>query len=109
MPDKLGKDIGSDGRTDGDTQAARHFLALLGHQLADALRLLTDTPGLPDALLTHERWPDTLVRPVEEPHIQFFLQLRKHGAQCGLRHTQYLGSLGEIAMTVDGEDIFQLL
>ena len=109
LREKQGNEIGRYGWQHADGEGAGQRSSLLFYYLSDAACLIEHLLGLlyhgPAIASGH----DGLAAPVENLHVQFGLQLLNHGAQRGLRDIAGKGSLGKVAIAVQGQNVFQLL
>ena len=109
MIDEIGYEVGGNRGQYTDAQAAVHTVGFIGHHLLDALGLVQGHLCLPDNLFSDAGGGDILPVTVENLDVEFFFQFLNHGAEGGLCHSTGFGGKYEVALFVEGHDVFHLL
>lgn len=109
MIDEIGYEVGGNRGQYTDAQAAVHTVGFVGYYLFDALGLVQGHLCLPDNLFSDAGGGDILPVTVENLDVEFLFQFLNHCAEGGLCHPTGFGGKYEVAVFVEGHDVFHLL
>lgn len=109
MVNEVGHEVGGNRGQYTDAQAAVHAVCFIGHHFFDALGFIQGYLCLPDNLFSEAGGGDILSVAVENLDIKLFFQLLNHCTEGRLCHPAGFGGKYEVAVFVEGHNVFHLL